>query len=318
MVFLPKSYPMNKALTSLLFTSLLGLSPSLLKGCARPALSQSSTTTPTTSTVATPQTIAEQLATHYLKKQPAPELPLPLTLDQAWQVQEQFIEKLIPSLGQRIGYKAGLTNAIAQQRFQISHPVRGTLLEKMLVKSGANIPANFGTRPILEGDLIVRVSSETINQASTPQDVLNAIDAVIPFLELADLVYAEEAKINASSIIAINVGARLGIIGTPIPLTPDQDWQTRLKRMKLQILEETGTPKELATGDGQALLGDPLSVVLWLKDSLKAQGKSLKKGDLLSLGTITPVVPVKAGAKISAQYLDLDPKGTVEISVNFQ
>ena len=66
------------------------------------------------------------------------------------------------------------------------------------------------------------------------------------------------------------------------------------------------------------LLGHPLNVVLWLKDSLAAEGKRLKKGDLLSLGTITKLMPVRPGTTVKARYLDLDPAGPVEISAHFE
>ena len=71
-------------------------------------------------------------------------------------------------------------------------------------------------------------------------------------------------------------------------------------------------------GQGSALLDHPLNVVLWLRDSLKAEGKKLKKGDLLSLGTITKLTPTAPNTTIRARYIDLDPKGPVEISVKFK
>ncbi len=56
----------------------------------------------------------------------------------------------------------------------------------MLLPSGSIVPANFGARPLFEGDLIVRVGSDAINDATTRQEVLAALDAVIPFIELPD------------------------------------------------------------------------------------------------------------------------------------
>ena len=85
--------------------------------------------------------------------------------------------------------------------------MRGTLLEKMLLKNGTVLPADFDARPMCEDDLIVRVGSDSINQAKTVEEALRCIDAVIPFIELPDLVYAEVVKINGSALIAINVGA---------------------------------------------------------------------------------------------------------------
>lgn len=257
-----------------------------------------------------------ELVIHYFNRIPLANTPPELTITEAEQLRDRFVERLTPILGQGIGYKAGLTSATAQERFNVSHPLRGILLEQMLLPSGSILSANFGASPLFEGDLIVRVGSEAINQATTRQEVLASLDAVIPFIELPDLVYESGLKLDAADLIAINVGARLGIVGEPIPLAPTPEWQARLGNIQLVILDETG--KELATGKSNALLGHPLDVVLWLKNDLKSVGKQLKKGDLLSLGTITPLMPVQSGQTIRAQYFGLSEQGVIEISVNFE
>ncbi|MGB5595837.1 MAG: hydratase, partial [Crocosphaera sp.] len=71
-------------------------------------------------------------------------------------------------------------------------------------------------------------------------------------------------------------------------------------------------------GNSNALLGNPLNVVFWLKEQLNSQGKTLQKGDLLSLGTITPLIPVKAGKTITAEYQGLQEDQIIEISVTFE
>lgn len=261
------------------------------------------------------EALAEQLATSYLNKIPIQVVPN-LTLEQATIIRDKFVQLLIPSLGKIVGYKAGLTSKSAQSRFQVSHPVQGVFLEKMLLKTGAIIPSNFGTRTILEGDLLVRIGSEKVNNATTTEEALAALDAVIPFMELPDLVYAENVNLNASALIAINVGARLGVMGEAIPLEATDEWQEKLKKIRIFILDKDNN--QLAVGESKALLGDPLKVVLWIKDSLQAQGKSLKTGDLLSLGTITPPIPIKSGTTIRAQYIGLNGKKPVEISVSFK
>ncbi|MEQ8755441.1 MAG: hydratase [Coleofasciculus sp. G1-WW12-02] len=258
----------------------------------------------------------EELVTHYLNRIPLEKASPNLTVTEAEQLRDRFIERLTPILGQSIGYKAGLTSTTAQKQFNVSHPLRGILLAQMLLPSGSIVPANFGTRPLFEGDLIVRVGSEAINEATTPQEVLAALDAVIPFIELPDLIYESGVKLDAADLIAINVGARLGIVGEPIPLTATPEWQERLGNIKLVIVDETG--KELATGKSNVLLEHPLNIVLWLRDDLKSGGKRLKKGDLLSLGTITPLMPVESGKTIRAQYFGLTEQDAVEISVSFE
>ncbi|MBF2020474.1 MAG: hydratase [Hydrococcus sp. C42_A2020_068] len=259
--------------------------------------------------------LAKEIADRYLKKIPLQSLPDNLTLGQALQVQDQFVRLLVPSYGKPVGYKAGLTNKDVQAKFNSDRPVSGILLEKMLLKSGATVPANFGTRPLIEGDLMVRVGSETINTARTPQEVLAALDAVIPFLELPDLVYAENIKLTAPKIVAINVGARSGIMGESIPLTNINEWQEKLGKIQLIIRDRDG--KQLAIGESKTLLGDPVKAIVWLRDDLQSRGKFLKKGDLLSLGTITPVISVKSKMIICAQYIGLDDN-LVKIFVKFK
>ncbi|MCX5833157.1 MAG: hydratase [Deltaproteobacteria bacterium] len=257
-----------------------------------------------------------KLGEAFLKKTPIASYDPNMTMDQAMKIQGEFVKAIGPTFGKVVGYKAGLTNPNVQKAFGVTAPVRGTLMEKMLMKSGAEVPADFGARPLYEGDLILRVKSDKINKAKTPMDALKQIDAAIPFIELPDLAYAKDVKINGPAITAINVAARYGVMGEPIPVKASKEWMDRLKNFKLQIFDDKGTM--LIEGQGSALLDHPLNVVLWIRDSLKAEGKKLKKGDLLSLGTITKLTPTAPSTTIRARYVDLDPKGHVEISVKFK
>jgi 2-keto-4-pentenoate hydratase len=257
-----------------------------------------------------------KLAEFYLKKMPAPAPDSSLTLDQAMKIQAEFIQAIKPSFGRVVGYKAGLTNPAVQKVFGVTAPVRGTLLDKMILETGTTLDANFGARPLYEGDLILRVGSVAINGAKNPMEALQYIDAAIPFIELPDLVYAKDVKINGPMLAAVNVAARYGIVGEPIPVQPTQEWMERLKNFMCQIYDEKGTM--LIEGPGSSLLDHPMNVVLWIRDSLKASGILLLKGDLLSLGTITKLTPTAPNTVIKARYIGLDPKGPVEISVIFK
>jgi len=257
-----------------------------------------------------------KLADYHLKKQPAPALVPAPTLEEAMKIQAEFIAAVMPVYGRVVGYKAGLTNPNVQKVFGVTAPVRGTLLEKMILKSGTAIEANFGARPLYEGDLILRVGSDAVNTAKTPMEALAGIDAAIPFIELPDLVYARDVKINGALLAAVNVAARYGIVGEPIPVEATPEWMERLRTFTCQIYDEKGSL--LIEAPGSSLLDHPMNVVLWIRDSLKADGIALKKGDLLSLGTITKLTPTAPNTTVRARYVGLDPRGPAEISVIFK
>jgi 2-keto-4-pentenoate hydratase len=259
---------------------------------------------------------ASQLADYFLNKTAAPDLIRGINLNLAMKIQAQYVQIISKEYGPVIGYKAGLTNSAVQKQFGVPHPLRGTLLKKMLLKNGTAIDAKFGVMPLLEGDLILRVSNDLINQAKNKEEVIQYIDAAIPFIELPDIIYSKDVKINGPALAAINVAARYGIIGDPILVSSSPEWMERLRNFKLRIIDEN--ERVLSEGTGSDLSDHPLNVVLWIKDSLTAEGKRLKKGDLLSLGTITKLMPAQPGTKIRAIYTGLDLGGPVEVSVNFK
>jgi 2-keto-4-pentenoate hydratase len=138
-----------------------------------------------------------------------------LTMDAAACGARKFVAALVPTYGKVVGYKAGLTTPQVQQRFGVSAPIRGALLARMLLRDGAAVPAAFGARPFVEPDLMVEVGSSAIHDAKTPQEVLANLRAVIPFIELPDLLVADVAKVNGPTIAVNNVGAGRGGLADP-------------------------------------------------------------------------------------------------------
>ena len=225
----------------------------------------------------------------------------------------KFNALLSKQLGTPVGYKAGLTNPAVQKRFNADAPVWGTLYAPMLLKDGAKVEAGFGARALYEADLLVRVSDADINRATTPEQVLVAIDQVIPFIELPDLVVEAPPKLNGAAITAINVGARLGVLGTPIPVQYTTDFSRRLRDMEV-IVKADG--QEVDRGMGSDVLGHPLNAVVWLAQDLAREGRAMKPGDLISLGSFSKLMPPKPGMQVEVIYNELP--GTPIVSVDFK
>lgn len=221
-----------------------------------------------------------------------------------------FLEQ---QLGKPVGYKAGLTNPAVQKRFNHNSPVWGVLYAPMLLKSGATVDATFGARPLFEADLLVRVSDAGVNKARTPAEVLKHIDQVIPFIELPDLMVEAPSKLNGAAINAINVGARLGVLGMPIAVQRTQAFSDALRDFTAIV---KGGDAELDRGKGSDVMEHPLNAVVWLAQDMAREGRAMKKGDLISLGSFSKLLPPKAGLAVDVTYQGLP--GNPTVSVNFK
>ena len=254
------------------------------------------------------------MAARFSNLQPAPNPSAAMTMPDAVCGRDKFTAFLGQNYGKVVGYKAGLTNPAVQKRFNYPNPVRGTLFEKMLLKDGAEVPAKFGARPLFEADMIMEVRDAGINKATTPLDALRHVSRIYPFIELPDLVVEDPAKITGAGIVYINVGARLGVLGKPIVVKATPQLVDALANMTVRLTDQDG--KELDAGKGDAILGQPLNAVLWLVKDLHASGIALKKGDLLSLGSFSRLLPPKPATSAKVTYQGLP--GNPSVSVRFK
>lgn len=257
---------------------------------------------------------AAALAEAWLKREPAKSPGPALTMPEAICTQAALVRRLSASQGRVIGYKAGLTSPTAQQQIGVPHPVMGVLLEKMLLKEGTVVPAKFGPRPLFEADLLVTVRDAGVNQAKTPLEVASHLTTMQPFIELPDLVLAQGEPMSGPVIVAINVGARLGVAGEPHLVLATAEFVDALANMQVIL---TADGQEVSRSPGKLILDHPLNAVIYIAEELRRRGTSLKAGDILSLGSFSRLTPPKAGQKVTAQYEGL-PTGPMTASVSFK
>jgi len=265
-----------------------------------------------------PEAQVAELAQHYAAKTPAPNFA-PLTDADSVCTRARFNKLLAQQMGKVVGYKAGLTNPAVQKRFNTDKPVWGKLYEGMVRPSGFAVEAAFGARPLYEADMLVRVKSAAINHARTPLEVLDSIDQIIPFIELPDLLVQAPPQLNGPGVAAINVGARLGVAGEAIRIPTTRGEQhallDALERMSVQLTNEKGELLAPA-GKGSDILGHPLQAVVWLAQALLMEEITLKPGDLVSLGSFSPLLPPRAGLSVTANYQGLP--GAQPVQVHFK
>ena len=252
------------------------------------------------------QAEVDALAESWLAREPAQAIMAGAPAEEAMCAQRMLVERLSDELGPPVGYKAGLTSPATQERFGVSSPLHGVLLRDMVLEDGATVTTDFAARGIVEADLVVVVGDAAINEATTPEEVMAHVSAVHPFIELADLVVAEGEPLDASVIAAIDVGARLGVLGAAIEPTPEM--ADALASMTVRLSDGAGAT--LSEAPGSAVLGHPLNAVTFLTGA----GVELAPGDLVSVGSFGPPQPPSPGT-LTATYDGLPGSPSVSVTL---
>jgi len=234
-----------------------------------------------------------------------------LTAETALEIQKNVVYSLSENWSGVAGYKAALTNPAIQKKLNVEEPLLGFMLKKMLLQSPATINIKRAVHPFAEADLMVRVADSSINTAQTDAEFMAALDQVIPFIEIPDLLFSKERPLSADMLTAINTGARYGVMGQAIDINHIRN----LKDCQVGIVYDDKS--HFKTGSCSTLMGDPIIVIRWIRDKLLSMNLTLKKGNLLSLGSLTAPVPLKKG-RLTAIYSQLGDKPYVSVSVDFK
>lgn len=186
-----------------------------------------------------------------------------------------------------VGWKTGHSNEAMRQRFGEAVPVAGRFFEGMIVTSPAEV-SNAGLRaPFVEGELVVRFGSDLPprNDAYDMAEVLEAIDAVIPAIEFADIRSPSVSDVAVVELAAFNAGAFRLILGDPIERWRD----VQLASLGAQITLDGDVA---ATAYYGAQRTDPFWVAHYLANDLSQRGIGLRSGQFLSTGVILPYLPL--------------------------
>lgn len=259
------------------------------------------------------ETEIEARAAAFLQQRPLELYPGELSLADAYCAQGKYLNALIPQYGSPVGYKVGFTGKALQERFKVSEPALGVLLEKMLLPDGATFSLSSALRPMIEPDIIVTVKDQGIMTARNELEVAAHLDEVRPFLELPAIPFQEGTTLTGTTLVACNIAARAGVSGKGRKIEATPDFVQALADMETIFTDETGAVLQKAPGSN--LLGHPLRAMLWLIKELQSRNETLQAGQLISLGGFGKLFPLKeAGKTYTLTYTGL-PGGPLSASV---
>lgn len=220
---------------------------------------------------------------------------------EAYAVQQQVIE----ASGRTVaGWKIGATSEFARQVLGCDEPFSGPIFADQVHDSGVVIPAGTMLNPMIEPEIAVVLGTDLPGGDVTPAAAGEAVADVRAAIELAGGCFHNIGACGYRALIA-DCGANQGIVlGAPVRGWRDIDLGT----VPVE-LQHNGEVK--GSGVGADAMGGPMHALAWLANHLSARGVTLRKGDIVTTGTIGGMAVVAPGDTGSGSH---GPLGGVEFT----
>lgn len=224
----------------------------------------------------------------------------------AYQIQQINLERAINEQKRRIvGKKIGLTSKAVQKQLGVDQPDYGSIFADMIVAEGEKISLATLLQPKVEVEVAVVLKHDLPRQDTTLVEFINAIDYVLPAIEIVDS-RIENWNIRIGDTIADNASSVLVAIGQqPLPLS-----QVDLINATMTMYDADN--QIVSQGCGAACLGNPLVAGLWLVNTMAKCNTPLQAGDSILTGALGPMVAVTQPNTYRAEIAGLG-----QISVSF-
>lgn len=222
-----------------------------------------------------------------------------MTLEQAYQVSLQFLQRREAAGQKLIGKKIGVTSKAVQDMLNVHQPDFGFLTDAMHVEDGSTVSMaeHLLVQPRAEGEIAFILKEDLNGPGITADDVLAATEYVVPCFEIVDS-RIQDWKITIQDTVADNASCGVFALGAARidPRTLD------LAKVEL-TMSKNGEPA--GQGLGSAVQGHPCEAVAWLANTLGKLGIPFRKSEIILSGALAPLVPVTAGDRIEMNITGL-------------
>jgi 2-keto-4-pentenoate hydratase len=209
--------------------------------------------------------------------------------------------------GQRtVGWKIAATSLAGQAHLAVDEPLAGRLLDGRVLTGNVTVSLAENAMRLAEAEFAFRLGRD-LPRRDRPyerDEVLDAVDALHPAIELPDSRYEDVARVGAPQLIADDACACCLIVGAPARV----DW----RGLDLSAHEVVARRDAVVAerGTGAKVLGDPRLALTWLANELRVYGDGLRVDDIVTTGTCITPVSVAPGDLFSVDFGSL---GSIEI-----
>jgi 2-keto-4-pentenoate hydratase len=210
--------------------------------------------------------------------------------------------ELLAAGKQPLGWKLAFGGPAAMERLCITAPLVGFLMADAVVASGSTISFAGWKKPAAEPELTVYLRKDLLSGADR-QTTMNAIAGLGAAIELADVDHPSD---DVEGTLARNIYQRHLVLSGCDTTRPGGT----LSGLNARVFRNGA---EMAnTSDLEALTGELISIVGHVADLLSFFGETLRTGQIIIAGSITPPIWVKPGESIAFHLEPLQP-----IFINF-
>ena len=200
----------------------------------------------------------------------------------AYKVQDAFLKKLVPKQGPVVGYKIGLTAPQIWEQTGLRSPAYGPIRAKRVFQEKTTVRADRWTRLGVELEIILTANANVPAPKDKPYDK----DSIAPYVgdARAGFELIEDRGADYSRLSAIALIMDLGWNGGSLLGKPNKNWRSLdLANLNGSIAFD-GTV--VRTGHSGDVLGHCYNSMAWLVNKLAESGKTLKKGMIVSSGSM--------------------------------
>lgn len=197
-----------------------------------------------------------------------------------------------------VGWKIAATSAAGQAHIGVDGPMAGRLLAERAIADGGCFTLGSSLMKVAELEFAFRFAADLPPRPEpyAPVEVLAAVSALCPAIELPDSRYRQFERVGDLQLIADNACAHRFVLGAPAP----EDWRDLdLARYAVDGWKN-GTLVE--TGLGANVLGDPRQALTWLVNELSRFGETVRKDQVVITGTCVKPMAIAAGDTIEGDF----------------
>ena len=251
---------------------------------------------------------AERIVELYRRRQPTEILPrelYPADIDEAYAIQRLFEEIEEKSgRGSVAGYKIGLTTPVMQKLCGVNEPCYGAIFASEVHHRRAVLSSRGYCRLGAETEIALRLG-EDLPDGDNTQRVAAAVESCMAAIELLEDLLYDYKRLDAAAMVAGNVWNAGIVLGAPVT-----DWTAPdLAEMTARLLING---REIDSGKGSDVMGNPLDALAWLASKRAAAGKPLRRGMIVMTGSMVPIQYPAAGDQLLVEISGL---GTAELAV---